>query len=93
MPHDLDRQDVRDETGTVFSGIPVGNGNYKDLSSKYKTDGSRTRYDPASQKWVLMGGSRKSRRSTRNRGRSKKSKRVHHTRRKHTRRHRHSRRR
>ena len=39
------------------------------------------------------GGGRKSRRITRNRGHSKKHKRVHHTRRKQSHRHRHSRRR
>lgn len=84
----------RVETDRVFSGIPVGDGNYRQMSSVYNADGSRKRYDHESKKWVPMGGGyRKSRRSTRARRHLKKSKRVRHTRRKQSRRHRHSRRR
>lgn len=56
---------------------------WKDTGRPYNTAGNQVR--PT----TFTEGGRNSRRSTRNRGHSKKHKRVHHTRRKHTRRHRH----
>jgi hypothetical protein len=81
------------ETETVFSGIPSGNGTYRysGAHSKYTSDGNQKRWNGSA--WVPMGGGRKSRRNARTRRNSKKSKRVRYTRRKQTRRHRHSRRR
>ena len=56
MPHDLNRKYIPgdEETEIVFSGIPVGNGLYKDISPKYRTDGTQQRWNGSA--WVPMGG-------------------------------------